>query len=124
MVEFVHGKTAAKVALDLVVELARPDALDALARRPKAGRSAATAVLLLALATPAIAHADDPVAIGRGDYQAALDASDPVTRSARGRATAASLAVELRARSISRRRAASAARASPASSRRPAVRAR
>ncbi len=93
---FAPGTGDDPLASELRAELA--DALDALARRPKAGRSAATAVLLLALATPAIAHADDPVAIGRGDYQAALDAGDPVTRQRNFAAAAAAFAQAARVR--------------------------
>lgn len=66
------------------------------------GAGAGAALVLLALAAPAIARADESLAIGRGDYQAALDATDPqvkqrhfaaaeaaFTRAARTRPTAA-----------------------------------
>jgi len=46
--------------------------------RRGAGKAAITAaVMLLALGLPTVARADESLAVGRGDYQAALDASDP-----------------------------------------------
>lgn len=54
-----------------------------------AGKGTAAALVLLALAVPARAHAaDESLAMGRGDYQAALATTDPVAKQ-RGFASAA-----------------------------------
>jgi len=58
VVEFVHGKTAAKVALDLVVELARPDALDELRDATRRAAFAGFDLLQLDLGAQALAALD------------------------------------------------------------------
>ena len=73
--------------------------LDGLAgRRSGGGRATAAALVLLALTAPGVARADDAVAIGRGEYQAALDASEPMIRQRNFAAAAAAFAQAARER--------------------------
>ncbi len=50
------------------------------ARRGNAASAAAVVLLVLAVAAPSPAHADQSLALGRADYQAALDATDPAAK--------------------------------------------
>lgn len=95
---FAPGAGDDPLASELRAELA--DVVDGLARPPRAtaGKATAAVLLLAALAAPRIARADDVVAIGRGEYQAALEATDPAIRQRNFAAAAAAFAQGARER--------------------------
>ena len=94
---FAPGAGDDPLASELRAELA--DVVDGLARAPRDGGRAAAVIMLLATAlAPGVARADEALAIGRGEYQAALAASDPVIRQRNFAAAAATFSQAARER--------------------------